>query len=102
MQSLDENSKSSIDLKVKINGDINSRVTSTKSREGVPQAAFQHFSTCMRKYEMEQASSCQHGQSPTWRAKPQNKDYLPAMSLIDTSATDATLMAIPSGYVQKG
>jgi len=60
-----------------------------KPRAGVPQAAFQHFSTCMRKYEMEQTSSCQHGQSLTWKAKPQNKDDLPAMSLIDTSAMDA-------------
>jgi len=45
---------------------------------------------------MEQASSCQHSQSPTWKVKPQNKDDLHAMSLINTSIADATLMAIPS------
>ena len=36
------------------------RVTSTKSRMGIPQAAFQHVSNCLRKHKMEQASSGQH------------------------------------------
>ena len=72
------------------------RVTRTKSRTGILQAAFQHISTYLQKHKMEQASSCQHSQLPTWRVKPQNKDNLPAMSLIDTSAMDATLMAIAS------
>ena len=80
-------------------GKWGSRVTSRKSMTGVPQAAFQHF-TCLLKYKREQASTCQHSQSTTWRVKPQNQEDLPAMSLIDTSVTDATLMAIPSGCDQ--
>ena len=32
--------------------------TSKMPRTGIPQAAFQHVSTCLKKHKMEQASSC--------------------------------------------